>query len=278
MPLEHRYGSSAGAVAALHDGDCDFAGLHIPPGLAQGAALAHCQRWLAADDLAVVDIASRRQGWVVAAGNPRKVYELARPDQRFINRQLGSGTRLLLKILLELMGIAPSASAGFGQGELAHAAVVAYVASGMADVGFGLETPARRFKLDFIPLATERYFLLCRRATLASAAMGPLLQLLRSGESRVAVDARPGYSPCHRPADAAARKLRGRHRRALTEPGLRRGCGRGRGRVWAGPSAQCLCPAMSAVAALFSALTGAFTVRVSCLPSLPSTTKIRSML
>lgn len=198
VPVEHRYGSSTEAVAALHDGACDVAGLHIPLGGAQATALAHYQRWLAADDLVVVDIANRRQGLVVAAGNPRKVYEvadLARPDLRFINRQLGSGTRLLLEALLEQAGIAPSAIAGYEQGEFTHAAVAAYVASGMADVGFGLETPARQFKLDFIPLATERYFLLCRQGMLESAAMQPLLDTLRSEVFRAAVDALPGYSP-----------------------------------------------------------------------------------
>lgn len=196
--IEHRYGSSTEAVAALHDGVCDVAGLHIPLGLAQEAALAHYRRWLAADDLVVVDIATRRQGLVVAAGNPRKVYELAdllRPDLRFINRQLGSGTRLLLETLLAHAGIVPAAIAGFERGEFTHAAVAAYVASGMADVGFGLETPARRFKLDFIPLATERYFLLCRQATLVATAMQPLLAALRSDAFRAEVDALPGYSP-----------------------------------------------------------------------------------
>ena len=132
VPVEHRYGSSTEAVAALDDGGCDVAGLHIPLGFAQDAALMHYQRWLVADDLVVVDIATRRQGLVVAAGNPRKVYELAdlvRPDLRFINRQLGSGTRLLLETLLAQAGIAPAGIAGFEQGEFTHAAVAAYVAA-----------------------------------------------------------------------------------------------------------------------------------------------------
>ena len=185
-------------MAALHDGACDVAGLNIPLGWAQEAALAHYRRWLAADDLVVVDIASRRQGLVVAAGNRRKGYELVdllRPDLRFINRQSGSGTRLLLETLMAQAGVVPSAIAGYERGEFTHAAVAAYVASGMADVGFGLETPARQFKLYFIPLATERYFLLCRQATLSSAAMQLLLDLLRSDAFRAAVDALPGYSP-----------------------------------------------------------------------------------
>ena len=198
VAVEHRYGSSTEAVAALHGGACDVAGLHIPLGGVQAAALAHYQRWLTADDLVVIDIVTRRQGLVVAAGNPRKVYELvdlARPDLRFINRQVGSGTRLLLEALLAQAGIAPAAITGYEQGESTHAAVAAYVASGMADVGFGLETPARQFKLDFVPLATERYFLLCRQATLSSPAMQPLLEMLRSEAFRAAVDALPGYSP-----------------------------------------------------------------------------------
>jgi molybdate-binding protein len=135
VPVEHRYGSRTEAVAALDGGGCDGAGLHIPLGFAQGAALLHWQRWLVADDLMAVDVASRRQGLVVAAGNPRKGYALADlvpPDLRLINRQLGSGARLLLGTLLAQTGIAPAAITGFEQGEFTHAAVAAYVASGRA--------------------------------------------------------------------------------------------------------------------------------------------------
>jgi hypothetical protein len=159
---------------------------------------------------------------VVAAGNPRKVYELAdllRPDLRFINRQLGSGTRLLLETRLAQAAIVPAAIAGFEQGAFTHAAVAAYVASGMADVGFGLETPARRFKLDFIPLATEPYFLLCRQVTVGghrdAAAAGHAAQrrLSRRGRCLDRLQTRP-----HRPRDAAARGLWGCSGRPLTRP------------------------------------------------------------
>ena len=147
------------------------------------------RRRLDGDDLQLIDIATRRQGLIVATGNPKKVYELAdlaRADVRFINRQAGSGTRLLLEALMDQAGIAPARIAGFEQG-------AAYVASGMADVGFGLETPARQFKLDFLPLASERYFLLCRAATLATPAMQQLLAALRDPAFNAAVDALPGY-------------------------------------------------------------------------------------
>ncbi len=196
LRVEHRYDSSTAAVAALHDGACDAACFHVPAGPAQAPVLAHYARWLDAEDLQIVDIASRRQGLMLAAGNPKKIYDvadLARSDLRFINRQAGSGTRLLLEALLEQAGIAPAKIAGFEQGEFTHAAVAAYVASGMADVGFGLETPARQFRLDFVPLASERYFLLCRRETLEGPAMQVVLAALRDPAFGAAVDALPGY-------------------------------------------------------------------------------------
>jgi len=196
LAVEHKYGSSTSAAAALHDGACDLAGLHVPLGPLQDAALAHYWRWLQADDLVLIDIATRRQGLMLAPGNPRKVYELAdllRPEVRFINRQAGSGTRQLLEGLLKLAGLAPNRIAGYEQGEFTHAAVAAFVASGMADVGFGLETPARQFKLDFVPLANERYFLVCKAPTLQLPIMDTVLATLRSESFAAAVNALPGY-------------------------------------------------------------------------------------
>ncbi|OYV01350.1 MAG: LysR family transcriptional regulator [Burkholderiales bacterium PBB5] len=196
LAVEHKYGSSTAAAAALHDGACDLAGLHVPLGPLQDAALAHYGRWLQADDLVLIDMATRRQGLMLAPGNPRKVYELAdllRPEVRFINRQAGSGTRQLLEGLLKQAGLATSRIAGYEQGEFTHAAVAAFVASGMADVGFGLETPARQFKLDFVPLANERYFLVCKAQALQLPIMDTVLATLRSESFATAVNALPGY-------------------------------------------------------------------------------------
>lgn len=196
MTVERRYGSSVEAAAALHDGACDLAGLHLPEGPLQAAALAHYAPWLGRPDWQLIDIATRRQGLMLPAGNPAKLYELAdltRPGVRFINRQAGSGTRFLLEGLLAQAGIAPQRIPGFEQGEFTHAAVAAFVASGMADVGFGLETPARHFRLDFLPLASERYFLLCRASTLDTPALHAVLAVLRSAAFHAEVDALPGY-------------------------------------------------------------------------------------
>ena len=71
--------------------------------------------------------------------------------------------------------------------------MAAFIGSGMADAGFGLERPARHFKLDFIPLATERYFAICRRDALARPEIEQVLAILRSDAFRAEVDALPGY-------------------------------------------------------------------------------------
>ncbi|MDE2094115.1 MAG: helix-turn-helix transcriptional regulator [Burkholderiales bacterium] len=198
LRIETTYGSSTAAAGALRDGACDVAGFHIPLGPMEGAALIHFWRWLAGEDLTVVDVATRRQGFMVAAGNPKKIYEVAdlvRADVRFINRQASSGTRFLLEGLLKAQGIAHNRIAGFEHGEFTHAAVAAYVASGMADVGFGLEPPARHFKLDYVPLANERYFLLCRAALMDSPAMKTVVAALRDPGLREVLNALPGYDP-----------------------------------------------------------------------------------
>jgi molybdate transport repressor ModE-like protein len=196
LRIETTYGSSIGAAAALRDGACDVAGFHVPLGPLQEAALVHYWRWLAGEELTLIDIATRRQGLMVAAGNPKKIYEmadLARPEVRFINRQASSGTRFLIEGLLKAQGIEHGRIAGFEHGEFTHAAVAAYVASGMADVGFGLEPPARHFKLDFVPLANERYALLCRTALTDSAPVQAIVAALRDPALRDALNALPGY-------------------------------------------------------------------------------------
>ncbi len=196
VPNELKYRGSLEAVVSLHSGDCDVAGFHVPLGEFEAPVLAHYGEWLRSSSQKIINIVTRRQGLIVAPGNPKEIYgirDLARPDVRFINRQADSGTRLLLDLLLRKEGIEPSRIKGYEQCEYTHAAVAAFVASGMADVGYGVETPARQFKLDFIPSQTERYFLMCNEKALASPAAQKMLSILRSEEYKAAVNQLPGY-------------------------------------------------------------------------------------
>jgi molybdate transport repressor ModE-like protein len=193
---ELKYCGGAEALAALAGGQCDIAGFHVPIGRFEPAVLAHYRPWLASRSLRLVALATRRQGLMVAPGNPRRIYgvaDLARPGVRFINRQPGSGTRVLLDLLLAEAGIAPTQLRGHEQCEFTHAAVAAFVASGMADAGLGVEVPARSFRLEFLPLEQERYFLLADERTLQTEALQPLLTLLASPGFQADVARLPGY-------------------------------------------------------------------------------------
>src|SRR5215831_6195106 len=103
---------------------------------------------------------------MVAKGNARRIRslrDLARPNVAFVNRERGSGTRLLLNALLAREGLAPSAIRGYEHEEFTHMATAATVRTGMADAAFGIEAAARAHGLTFIRLVTERYYLACRR-------------------------------------------------------------------------------------------------------------------
>ena len=113
---------------------------------------------------------------------------------RFVNRQSDSGTRYLFDLLLAKNKINDRRIQGYDTGEFTHAAVAAYVASGMADAGFGVEPPARKFGLDFIPLLKERYFFLFPAEKENSTMISDVLSILRSTTFQKAIDKLPGYS------------------------------------------------------------------------------------
>jgi molybdate transport repressor ModE-like protein len=196
VATELKYCGSGEALQSLRNGACDVAGFHVALGDFEAASVASYSSTLDPASQKVINVAVRHQGFMVARGNPKKIYslkDLTRDGMRFVNRQAGSGTRFLFDLQLEHEGISASTIKGYEQCEYTHAAVAAFVASGMADVGYGVETPARQFKLDFIPSQIERYFLLCDQKSLTSEPMQKMLAILRSDEYRTAVDRLPGY-------------------------------------------------------------------------------------
>ena len=185
IPVELAYRGSSDALASFHHGDCDVAGFHVPVGDLEPLVLAVYERWLDPARQVLVHLVERRQGIIVAADNPHAITslaDLARVGVRFVNRQPGSGTRLILDHLLAREGVAPRRIRGYDRVEYTHAAIAAFIASGMADAGLGVETAARQFHLGFVPLMNERYFLLARRDSLHSPMIERLLAVMRSRE------------------------------------------------------------------------------------------------
>jgi len=196
VAVDIKYRSSTEAVAALAHGECDLAGFHLPMGKFEAAAAAAHRHWLDPARHAFLHLAYRQQGLFVAKGNPKRITgldDLVRPDIRFVNRQHGSGTRVLLELLLADRALDTARIAGFDSAEFTHAAVAAFVASGMADVSFGVETAARRFDLDFIPICRERYFLACDRAALDTPLLQAAREAMASATFRQVLDGLPGY-------------------------------------------------------------------------------------
>ena len=131
-------------------------------------------------------------------GNPREVLgiaDLPRPGLRFVNRQPGSGTRLLTEHLLAQAGISTERVAGFhGPCEDTHVAVAAAIASGQADAAIGIEAAAAQFDLGFMPLADEGYYLVCLKDSLERRAIGRLRALLATAAWAEAAASLPGCS------------------------------------------------------------------------------------
>jgi molybdate transport repressor ModE-like protein len=196
LPLDLRYRTSTDAVAALARRECDLAGFHVPEGEFEEQTARRYLRWLDPDRHCLVHICVRQQGLLVAPGNPLGIEGLAdlvRPGLRFVNRQAGSGTRMLLEMMLERDGVDFDAINGWNSAEFTHSAVAAYIASGMADVGIGMRTAAEQFKLGFIPLLRERYFFALHMDALEDSLMAQLLAVLRQPGYHRLVNALPGY-------------------------------------------------------------------------------------
>jgi molybdate transport repressor ModE-like protein len=196
MPVELRYRNSTDAVAALSRRECDLAGFHVPTGHFQPAAMDWYTRWLDPAQHCLIHLAVRHQGLFVAPGNPLKIRgleDLVRTDIRFVNRQIGSGTRKLLELMLDDGDINVHDINGVNSAEFTHSAVAAYIASGMADVGIGVRTAAQRFNLDFIPLVRERYFFAVRQDAVDDPLIRQFITILQLPEYHLRVNELTGY-------------------------------------------------------------------------------------
>jgi molybdate transport repressor ModE-like protein len=197
LGIDLRYVSSQNSLASLSRGACDLAGVHLPIGELRGSFVADAKRWLVEGENRVVGLVTRELGLMVKRGNPLNIHsleQLVAGDVRFVNRDPDSGTRRLLDGLLKEKGLDATRIRGYEHVEFTHAAVAAYVASGMADASFGVEAAARQFDLDFVPLVTEDYFFVCRKHTLENDSVQRLLSVMRSEEFAAAVGDLPGYA------------------------------------------------------------------------------------
>ena len=186
------------ALAGLGRDECDLAGFHIPEAWSATQMAAWLGHWLNPRLHVCVPLMRRVQGLIVTRGNPLHLATLADVSNkaaRMVNRQRGSGTRSLIDQLLAANGLRPESIDGYAHEEFTHEAVAATVASGQADVGFGIQAAAARYDLDFVPLIHERYGFAMRQAVATSEQGSLFLARLWGNTFRQRLIALPGYEP-----------------------------------------------------------------------------------
>lgn len=196
LRLSSGHVGSLGGLMALRQGRAHLGGSHLYHPETNSYNVPYIQKYLADMPLKLINLAWRQQGFMVLPDNPndiRTVADLTRPGVRFINRQRGAGTRMLLDYLLKEEGIDPASVQGYDREEYTHMAVAANVKSGTADVGLGILAAARALGLDFIPLTPERYDLVVPESTFEDPRFQELLAVIRSPEFKTAAEALGGY-------------------------------------------------------------------------------------
>lgn len=197
LTLSSSHVGSMGGLMAIKKGVCHLAGSHLLDPEDGSYNLSYVKKYLAQLDVKLVNLVFRDQGLMVKRGNPKGIKgieDLARGDISFINRQAGSGTRILLDYRLSQIGISPAQIDGYQHEEFTHMAVAVAVLSGTADTGLGIYAAAAALDLDFIPVVTEQYDLIIPAVHFKSENIQRLLETINTGEFRNRVEALGGYS------------------------------------------------------------------------------------
>jgi putative molybdopterin biosynthesis protein len=194
--LSSAHVGSLGGLLALKRKEAHIAGTHLLDENTGEYNFRYIREVLAGEKTVLVNLIYRQQGLMVVKGNPKHITVLAdliRPDVSFINRQPGSGTRVLLDYKLKQAGLDASKINGYNREEFSHTGVAAIIASGAADVGLGILAAARALGLDFLPLLQERYDLAIPLAFYQSPLLEPLLTIIRGQEFKDIITSLGGY-------------------------------------------------------------------------------------
>ncbi len=187
--LSSAHVGSMGGLIALKKGEAHMAGTHLLDEESGEYNIPIIRKILAGRKIVLINLVYRLQGLLVKKGNPKNIRgfeDLTREDVVYINRQGGSGTRLLLDKYLKDLGIDASGIKGYGRDEYTHMAVASAVLTGLADTGLAVYSSAKALDLDFIPVAKERYDIAIPEEFIESEKIRILLKIIR--EDREFID------------------------------------------------------------------------------------------
>ncbi|UCF92572.1 MAG: molybdopterin biosynthesis protein [Desulfobacterales bacterium] len=196
LTLSSSHVGSMGGLMAIKRGVCHLAGSHLLDTENGSYNLSYIAKFLPDIEIKLVNLVFRDQGLIVPRGNPkgiRGIADLHREDITFINRQAGSGTRILLDYQLKQLGLDPAAIRGYQTEEYTHMSVGVAVLSGSADTGLGIYAAAKALDLDFIPVVTEQYDLVIPKDHFESENIQILLDIIQTKRFKSRVEALGGY-------------------------------------------------------------------------------------
>ena len=188
---------SMGGLMAIRRGEAHAGGCHlldVETGLYNRSFL---RKYFPAGDVKLVSCVGRTQGLMLAHGNPigiTGIADLTRDGVRYVNRQKGSGTRILIDYLLGREGISPESVYGYEREELTHTSVAAQIASGSADAGMGIYSAAKLYGLDFLPICTEEYDLVIPDSAWDTPQVRALIEALKSEQFARRISEMGGYT------------------------------------------------------------------------------------
>ena len=185
---------SMGGIMAVKRGEAHLGGVHLLDEASGGYNRSYVRKYIPEGGVRLLRCVQRSQGLMVARGNPlgiRGIEDLA--NLRYVNRQKGSGTRILLDYLLKQRSLDSKQIKGYEREELTHTAVAAAVAAGTADAGMGILAAARIYNLEFIPICEEEYDLLIAEESLNNPQFQRFMQVLQSEELKQRLEGMGGY-------------------------------------------------------------------------------------
>lgn len=191
---------SMGGIMAVRRGEAHMAGCHLLDTADGTYNRSFIRKYFPKGDVKLVSCVGRQQGLMVARGNPLNICsfaDISRQGIRYVNRQKGSGTRILTDYLCSREKVEPSDVYGYTREELTHTSVAAQIACGSADVGMGIYSAAKLYDLDFIPICIEEYDLIIPDHAWDSPMVQQLLTILRSDAFREKILSMGGYTVDH---------------------------------------------------------------------------------
>ena len=193
--LSSSHVGSMGAINAVKSKSAHLGGIHLLDTQSGEYNASYVQKYFPDSSARLVKGVGRIQGLMVKKGNPLGIKDFSDITRCvYVNRQLGSGTRILCDYLLKKYGIDKSAVEGYRNEEFTHTAVAALIASGNADCGLGIYSAARMYDLDFIEVATEEYDFLLNAEVESSEAVRAFFEILQGDELKQRLENMGGYS------------------------------------------------------------------------------------